>query len=250
MPRACSSGACLRTTRRTRRMRKSISSSGRRQFSVEKAYRLSHSTPADRAASMTSITVVSAARCPEVRGRERCCAHRPFPSITQATWRGTGRCGSSPDGRRGCTGTAGTAEFSGCVPTPPAGSLVANRPDGPAPVDAIEAPPSTRGCGLRRGRAPAAEATADGRRVPPLLLASSRVPVPGPRRAVMPAYSPVARQSEGAGAQADTPVAPGPDTSGSPPGPAGQLSGPAPLVSASRFLTGPAVRPKGRALRP
>lgn len=89
MPRACSSSACLRTTRRTRRMRKSTSSPGRRQFSVEKAYRLSHSTPADRAASMTSITVASAALCPDVRGRERCCAHRPFPSITHATWRGT-----------------------------------------------------------------------------------------------------------------------------------------------------------------
>jgi hypothetical protein len=43
-------------------MRKSISSLGRRQFSVENAYRLSHRTPDVRAASITSIAVVSAAR--------------------------------------------------------------------------------------------------------------------------------------------------------------------------------------------
>ncbi|WUP79410.1 hypothetical protein OHB01_28260 [Microbispora hainanensis] len=30
-------------------------------------------------------TAVSAARCPSVRGRDRCAAHLPFPSMTHAT---------------------------------------------------------------------------------------------------------------------------------------------------------------------
>ncbi|MFJ5292961.1 RDD family protein [Streptomyces sp. NPDC088348] len=54
-----------------------------------------------------SITVVSAARCPDVRGRERCAAHRPFPSITHATWCGTAHRRSPPGPGEGC-GPAGT----------------------------------------------------------------------------------------------------------------------------------------------
>ncbi len=76
-----------------RRIRNSTSGSGRFQFSVEKAYRLSHSTPEVRAASMMSMTVVSAAWCPAVRGSERRCAQRPLPSMTQATCLGTARAG-------------------------------------------------------------------------------------------------------------------------------------------------------------
>src|SRR4051812_35435283 len=79
-----------------KRIRKRTSSSGRRQFSVENAYTVIHLSPSSRPPSTVSKRASSPAAWPSVRFRPRCCAQRPLPSMTMATWRGT-RPGSMPE---------------------------------------------------------------------------------------------------------------------------------------------------------
>ena len=72
---------------------------GRTQFSVEKPKTVSQPTPRAAAARTTSARVSSPAVCPSVRGSPRRLAHRPFPSMTHATW--TFREGSRGEGKNG-----------------------------------------------------------------------------------------------------------------------------------------------------
>lgn len=66
------------------------SSSGRPQFSLEKANRVSAPMPRSRQKSMQTLTARAPARWPITRGRRRRSAHRPLPSMMTARWRGTG----------------------------------------------------------------------------------------------------------------------------------------------------------------
>src|SRR6476646_2234684 len=65
------------------------SSSGRPQFSLENANSVSASMPRSRQNSTQTVTARAPARWPMTRGRRRCCAQRPLPSMMTARWRGT-----------------------------------------------------------------------------------------------------------------------------------------------------------------
>src|SRR4051794_5138113 len=91
-----------RMTSRLKPIRKRTSSGDRDQFSVEKAYAETALTPISMAPSTTSNSELSPCSWPLVRGRPRCLAHRPLPSMTTATCRGTSAAGTgggvAPDG--------------------------------------------------------------------------------------------------------------------------------------------------------
>src|SRR5207245_95955 len=75
--------------------RSSTSSGGRFQFSVEKAYTASESTPRSIAASTVRRSAFVPARCPAAMGRPRLRAHRALPSMMIATaWAASGSSGS------------------------------------------------------------------------------------------------------------------------------------------------------------
>src|SRR5690606_5998231 len=81
------------TTSRSRALRNSFisaptSSSGRPQFSEEKANRVSAPIPRSRQKSMQMLTARAPARWPTARGRLRRAAHRPLPSMMMAMCRG------------------------------------------------------------------------------------------------------------------------------------------------------------------
>src|SRR5690606_8069593 len=66
------------------------SSSGRPQFSLEKANRVSAPMPRSRQKSTVRSAARAPARWPTTRGRRRRCAQRPLPSMMMARWRGAG----------------------------------------------------------------------------------------------------------------------------------------------------------------
>ena len=68
-----------------RSMRKSSSAFGRRQFSLERQYRVSCLMFRLAACSVTLRTLVTPCLCPSIRGRFRYFAQRPLPSMIIAT---------------------------------------------------------------------------------------------------------------------------------------------------------------------
>src|SRR5687767_14432371 len=72
-------------------MRKDTSSGGRRQFSLEKANSVRYSTPRSPHARTVARTDSAPRLCPATRGRKRCFAQRPLPSMMMAMCRGTRR---------------------------------------------------------------------------------------------------------------------------------------------------------------
>jgi hypothetical protein len=66
-------------------IRNRTSAAGRRQFSVEKAYTVSHDSPTSKPPSTVSNRAASPASWPLLRGRPLAPAQRPLPSITMAT---------------------------------------------------------------------------------------------------------------------------------------------------------------------
>src|SRR5262245_10573712 len=101
-PRSTSWSLRRRITSRLKPMRKRTSSGERFQFSVENAYADRYGMPSSIAPSITSNSEASPASWPFVRGRPRDLAHRPLPSMTIATCRGTNSRGIAggvtPDG--------------------------------------------------------------------------------------------------------------------------------------------------------
>ena len=65
------------------------SSSGRRQFSLENANSVRYVDAALDAGAHDAAHRLDARRWPATRGRRRCFAQRPLPSMMMATWRGT-----------------------------------------------------------------------------------------------------------------------------------------------------------------
>src|SRR5690606_23418611 len=89
-PRRCSS-----STSRSRALMNSFisaptSSSGRPQFSLENANRVSAPMPRSRQKSTVRSAARAPARWPTTRGRRRRCAQRPLPSMMTPRWRGPG----------------------------------------------------------------------------------------------------------------------------------------------------------------
>ena len=73
---------------RRSRINMPTSSGGRSQFCAENAYKVRAFTPISRAARTTSCTAFAPRRWPSMRGIPLSLAHRPFPSMIMATWRG------------------------------------------------------------------------------------------------------------------------------------------------------------------
>src|SRR5690242_5279120 len=107
-PWACSSSTSLSSARRNNPIKALTSSSGRCQFSLEKANRVSASTPWRTQPSITSRTALRPALWPKLRGWKRALAQRPLPSITMAMWRGT-RAGAFMRAGAGWAGKARAA---------------------------------------------------------------------------------------------------------------------------------------------
>src|ERR1700754_2005096 len=110
-PSASSSSVRWRVASRERPIRTRPPSGLRRQFSVENAYSDSHRTPSSMHPRATSTTPASPRLCPSIRVSPRWFAHRPLPSITIATCRGTSSGGiaggRAPDG----CGSGGSGVF-------------------------------------------------------------------------------------------------------------------------------------------
>src|SRR5688500_9313121 len=70
-------------------MRNFTSSFGRRQFSLLNAKSVRYSTPCFTHAFTVARTASSPRLCPATRGRKRCFAQRPLPSMMIAMCRGT-----------------------------------------------------------------------------------------------------------------------------------------------------------------
>ena len=88
---------CIFTTRfcsaiKNRFIKNDTSSSGRRQFSVEKANTVKKRTPARSHTRHMFSKTSSPFLCPITRGMKRFFAQRPLPSIITATWCGTVWC--------------------------------------------------------------------------------------------------------------------------------------------------------------
>ena len=66
-------------------IRPSTSSRGRDQFSVEKAYTVSSSTPCLTAWRTVRFSACAPSRCPARTGSPRACAQRALPSMMMAT---------------------------------------------------------------------------------------------------------------------------------------------------------------------
>ncbi len=75
--------------------KKSSSSAGRFQFSLERQYSVICSIPSRAHSSVTQRTLVAPRRCPSMRGRPRCRAQRPLPSMMMAICRGKRSRGTS-----------------------------------------------------------------------------------------------------------------------------------------------------------
>src|SRR5688572_30724759 len=88
-PRRSSSSTSRSSAPRNSFISAPTSSSGRPQFSLEKANRVSASMPCSRQKSMQTLTARAPARWPMTRGRRRRSAQRPLPSMMTARWRGT-----------------------------------------------------------------------------------------------------------------------------------------------------------------
>src|SRR5512134_3562013 len=91
-----SSGSSLRRNSRSSPMRVATSPSGLPQFSTENAYSVRKGIPSSRAHSTTARTARIPMRCPSTRGSPRSFAHRPFPSMMTATWRGSAAASVPP----------------------------------------------------------------------------------------------------------------------------------------------------------
>src|SRR5690606_442595 len=89
-PRLSSAPTSRSSAPRNSFIRALTSSSGRPQFSLEKANRVSAPMPRSRQKSMVRSAARAPARWPTTRGRRRRCAQRPLPSMMTARWRGTG----------------------------------------------------------------------------------------------------------------------------------------------------------------
>src|SRR5438552_10437530 len=72
------------------------SSAGRRQFSLENAKSVRNSTPRSTHERTVARNASTPLRCPATRGRRRCLAQRPLPSMMMATCRGTSRTSGTP----------------------------------------------------------------------------------------------------------------------------------------------------------
>src|SRR5690606_12544039 len=107
-PRRCSSTTSRSSALRNSFMRAPTSSSGRPQFSLEKANSVSAEIPRSRQKSMHRLTARAPARWPIIRGRRRCAAHRPLPSMMTARWRGRVMERPGMGNREWGTGEAGT----------------------------------------------------------------------------------------------------------------------------------------------
>ena len=116
----------LRYSRR-RRIRKSISALGRRQFSSENAYRVSAGICRRAQVSITARADFTPARCPAMRGRWRRWAQRPLPSMMMATWRGRRRT-SSCSSRRASSRLADGSSSGGFTLEFPRVVLMSARP--------------------------------------------------------------------------------------------------------------------------
>src|SRR6185437_9014890 len=79
----------LRKYRRSSRIKKLTSASGRRQFSAEKAYSVSAGIAKRAQVSTVERTARTPAKCPDTRGRIRFPAQRPLPSMITAMCRGS-----------------------------------------------------------------------------------------------------------------------------------------------------------------
>src|ERR1043165_5436103 len=77
------------TAASTRPIRPDTSSLGRFQFSLEKAKTVRYSMSRSMQACTTRTRASTPCLWPKKRGRKRFFAHRPLPSMTMATWRGT-----------------------------------------------------------------------------------------------------------------------------------------------------------------
>src|SRR5690606_35679745 len=88
-PRRCSSDTSRSSALRNSFISAPTSSSGRPQFSLENANRVRAPMPLSRQKSMHRLTARAPARWPMARGRWRCWAQRPLPSMITARWRGT-----------------------------------------------------------------------------------------------------------------------------------------------------------------
>src|SRR4249919_1931032 len=87
-PRRCNSATSRSSAVMNSFIRAPTSSSGRPQFSLENANSVSASMPWSRQKSMHRFTARAPARWPMARGRRRCCAQRPLPSMMTARCRG------------------------------------------------------------------------------------------------------------------------------------------------------------------
>ena len=88
IPFLCRSSTSLSSASRKRPISIETSSRGRCQFSLEKANRVSTSTPRLAQPSTVCLTDLTPIRCPAGRGKARRAAQRPLPSMITATWRG------------------------------------------------------------------------------------------------------------------------------------------------------------------
>ena len=89
---SCKRRTCFCKACKNSPIRKETSSSGRRQFSVEKANTVKYRTPSS-AQCFTMFSSASKPRlCPITRGRKRFFAQRPLPSIITAICRGMAEC--------------------------------------------------------------------------------------------------------------------------------------------------------------
>src|SRR6478672_2213935 len=89
-PRRCSSSTSRSSAPRNSFIRPPTSSVGRFQFSLENANRVIAPTPRSRQNSTQRLTARAPARWPMIRGRWRCCAQRPLPSMMMARCCGIG----------------------------------------------------------------------------------------------------------------------------------------------------------------
>src|SRR5512139_1669667 len=97
IPLRCSSSTSLSMASTKSSMSLVTSSSGRCQFSLEKANTVSASTPRRAQPSTHARTALAPARWPKWRGNARRLAQRPLPSMITATWRGSPGCATGSD---------------------------------------------------------------------------------------------------------------------------------------------------------
>src|SRR5262245_23165134 len=89
MPTSCSFSTSCSSAARNSCFNTETSSAGRRQFSELKANKVKNSTPRSAHARTVARTASPPRLWPATRGRKRCFAQRPLPSMMMAMWRGT-----------------------------------------------------------------------------------------------------------------------------------------------------------------